>query len=67
VVKKLILWLSKNKVDKYVIIDDDTDMEPEQLPYFVRTSSNEDHEDCVDIGYGLTYKCALEAIKILNN
>ena len=33
---------------------------------FVRTSNNLNHIDCIDIGYGLTYKCSMDAIKILN-
>lgn len=59
---------SKNiKIDNYVIIDDDDDMEPHQLNNFIQTSGNEDHEDCVDIGYGLTRKCSEMAIRILNS
>lgn len=60
-------WLGLNKVNNYVIIDDDIDMLEEQMKNFVKTSDNDDHEDCVDIGYGLTKKCAEQAIKILNN
>ena len=59
-------WLNDNKVDNYCIIDDDTDMLPIQMNNFVRTSNNKDHEDCVDIGYGLTRKCAEKAVEILN-
>lgn len=58
-------WLDRNNVSNYVIIDDDTDMLDSQMNNFVRTSKNEDHPDCVDIGYGLTRKCAEKAIKIL--
>ena len=54
-------------ITNYVILDDDTDMEPHQMNNFVKTSDNRDHPDCVDIGYGLTRKCAEMAIKILNN
>lgn len=60
-------WLKGNKVDKYVIIDDDSDMLENQMPSFVKCSDNLDHEDCVDIGYGLTKKCAQRVIEILNN
>ena len=60
-------WLDRNNVENYVIIDDDTDFLESQMNNFVRTSENGDHEDCVDIGYGLTKKCAEKAIKILNN
>jgi hypothetical protein len=59
-------WLQENWVDRYCIIDDDSDMLPEQMPYFVKTSDNIDHEDCIDIGYGLTKKCAEKVIEILN-
>lgn len=31
-------WLRENPVDKYAIVDDDSDMLPVQLPYFVRTN-----------------------------
>ncbi len=54
-------------VCNYVIIDDDDDMEAHQLDRFVMTSGNKDHEDCVDIGYGLTRKCSEKAIRILNS
>lgn len=61
-------WLenSPNTVDKYCIIDDDTDFLPEQMPYFVKTSGNMDHTDFVDLGYGLTKECAQQVIKILS-
>lgn len=60
-------WLDKHpEISNYVIIDDDNDMLPSQRKYFVRTSNNKDHVDCVDIGYGLTRKCAENVIKILN-
>ena len=65
--EEIKLWLMVNEVDNYVIIDDDTDMLPEQFYNFVKTSENSDHEDCIDIGYGLTKKCSELAIKILNN
>ena len=52
-------------ITNYVIIDDDCDMEKHQLENFVMTSGNTDHEDCVDLGYGLTRKCANWAIDIL--
>lgn len=55
------------EIEKYVILDDDRDMEPHQMDNFVMTSGNRDHEDCVDIGYGLTRICSERAIKILNS
>jgi hypothetical protein len=56
--KEIDEWLSKHpEVTNYVIIDDDTDMEPHQLGNFVH----------VDPQYGLTAKKALECINILNN
>jgi len=64
-------WIMNNdlgiKVSNYVILDDDTDFLPEQLDYFVQTSDNIDHEDCIDIGYGLTDICRDKAIEILNS
>ena len=59
-------WLDNNHCDNYVILDDDTDMLESQAANFVRCSGNIDHPDCIDIGYGLTQKCAEAAIKILN-
>jgi hypothetical protein len=41
-------------------------MLPSQMSNFVRTANNQDHPDCVDIGYGLTKICAEKAIEILN-
>lgn len=64
------LWLSWGReanIDiKYCIIDDDDDMLPEQMNNFVKTADNSDHEDCIDIGYGLTKECARKVIEILN-
>ena len=45
------------KINKYVIIDDDSDMNTEQLPYFVRT----------DWFQGITEENYNKAKKILNN
>ena len=59
-------WLRENPVDSYCIIDDDSDMLPEQMSNFVKTSENHDHPDKVDYGYGLTKLCAEQVIKILN-
>jgi len=61
-------WLEWNSdiVDNYCIIDDDSDMLPEQRNNFVKTSDNMDHPDCIDIGYGLTRKCAERVVEILN-
>jgi hypothetical protein len=60
-------WLDLNLVRRYCIIDDDSDMLTEQTPFFVQTSGNENHSDCVDIGYGLTKECAERVIEILND
>lgn len=62
------LWLDiyQKNIENYVILDDDNDMLDSQKEHFVLTSGNSDHEDCVDIGYGLTRKCAEKAIEILN-
>lgn len=59
-------WLDKHNIDNYVILDDDIDMLKHQLDNFVQTSENEDHDDCIDIGYGLTKICMKKAINILN-
>jgi len=59
-------WIDKFSVKTYVIIDDDSDMLESQLINFVKTSDNPSHDDCIDIGYGLTRECALDVIKILN-
>ena len=59
-------WLSQHpEVSNYVILDDDTDFLPNQLKNFVQTSENENHPDCIDVGYGLTKICANKAINIL--
>lgn len=49
-------WLKYNEVDNYVIIDDDSDMLPEQSDSFVQTDGE----------YGLTLKDANKVIDILN-
>jgi len=59
-------WLDNNPTEKYVIIDDDTDMLPEQKNNFVKTSDNINHTGYIDVGYGLTKECAEQAISILN-
>ena len=62
-------WIDdhREEIESYCIIDDNDDMLPSQMDNFVMTSNNTDHEDCVDIGYGLTRKCAERVIEILNN
>lgn len=62
-------WIDDNvnRIQNYVIFDDDNDFLPGQRGNFVRTSNNINHSDCVDIGYGLTKICAEKAIRILNN
>jgi hypothetical protein len=59
-------WIDDNNVTSYCIIDDDDDMLPSQLNNFVRTADNQDHPDSIDIGYGLTRKCAEQVVTILN-
>jgi hypothetical protein len=59
-------WLDLNPVRRYCIIDDDSDMLTEQKPFFVQTFGNENHKDCVDVGYGLTKECSEQVINILN-
>ena len=66
--KEIDAYLKEHpEVENYVILDDDSDMEEHQLNNFVMTSGNVDHEDCIDLGYGLTKECTEWAIKILNN
>jgi hypothetical protein len=62
------LWIELHIPDltDYVIIDDDDDMLPHQMPHFVKTSGNYNHPDKVDIGYGLTNECTDNVIQILN-
>lgn len=64
--EEIQFWMKNKPILNYVIIDDDTDMLPIQKNNFVKTSGNKDHPDCVDIGYGLTKKCAEKAVEILN-
>jgi hypothetical protein len=59
-------WIDKHQIEKYCIVDDDTDMLNNQLNNFVCTANNPDHPDCIDIGYGLTNICTQKAIEILN-
>lgn len=62
------MWLDKHPdITDYVIIDDDSDMLPEQLDHFVKCFENYDHSDYVDAGYGLTKECADLVISILKN
>jgi hypothetical protein len=50
-------WLAAHpEVDKYVILDDDEDMNKHQLPYFIKTNPYED---------GLNEEVKNNAIKIL--
>lgn len=58
-------WLHNNWVDAYVILDDDDDMLPEQLRFFVQTAGHGSPSDRNE-GYGLTTSRALKAISILN-
>ena len=51
--KEIDMYLKNAQVDKYAIVDDDSDMLPEQLPYFVKTS----HIN------GLSYENYLELLK----
>ena len=66
--KEIQQWLDKHKEEivDYVIIDDDDVKIKNKEHHFVKTSDNPDHEDCVDIGYGLTKECAEQAIILLN-
>ena len=62
-------WLREDRkfsIESYVILDDDDDMLLSQRNNYVQCSGNTDHEDCIDIGYGLTKICMKKAISILN-
>ena len=48
-------WIDSHDVESYVIFDDDNDMLPEQLPYFVQTNSV----------FGITSDNAIQAVNIL--
>lgn len=55
--KEIDKWLSKHlEVTKYVILDDDTDMEEHQLPFFIKTDPYKD---------GLNNEVANKVIEIL--
>jgi hypothetical protein len=54
--KEIAAWLEAHpKVECYAILDDDPDMLPEQLPYFVQTSYND----------GLTWACAEKLAQLM--
>jgi len=59
-------WINDNeeKIESYVIIDDDQDMLYNQRDNFVCCSENFDHSDAVE-GYGLTKENSEKAISIL--
>lgn len=48
----------RTDIERYIILDDDTDMEEHQLPYFIKTNAN---------GSGLNKTVMNKAIKILND
>ena len=55
---EIAAWLSAHPdVDKYIILDDDEDMNSEQLPFFIKTNPYED---------GLNEEVKNKAINILN-
>jgi hypothetical protein len=53
--EEIAMWLRDNKVDKYAIVDDDSDMLEEQLPFFVRVYCKN----------GLSYENYEQLLKIL--
>ena len=59
--EEIQLWMNKesekHEIESYVILDDDSDMLPEQMNNFIHVDSN----------IGLTYKDVCKAIKILNS
>lgn len=57
--KEIDLYLSRHpEITRYVILDDDSDMEPHQMPYFIQTDAYSD---------GLNKDLSEKAISILNN
>ena len=48
-------WLDQHPVKKYVIIDDDSDMLPEQLEFFIHASGEN----------GMSFKNFLDALRVL--
>ena len=55
--KEIAVWLRDHpEVERFVILDDDSDMLEDQLPFFVQTDFEE----------GLTFELAEKAIEILN-
>ena len=59
--EEIKFWLDKesekHEIESFVILDDDSDMLPEQMNNFIHVDSN----------IGLTYKDVCKAIKILNS
>ena len=53
--EEIDMWLSNNKVDKYAIVDDDSDILVYQLPYFVKVNNTN----------GLSYENYLQLLKLL--
>lgn len=54
--KEIAAWLDNHpEVERYAIVDDDGDMLPEQMPYFVHTT----HQD------GLTFGCAEKLAELM--
>lgn len=55
--KEIAAWLANHpEVERYAIVDDDGDMLPEQMPYFVHTNMRE----------GFTFGCAEKLAALLN-
>ena len=62
-------FLERHPCDSYVILDDDTDMLPEQMDHFINTCGDRIHTPelyLANQGSGLTEKCMNKAIDILN-
>ena len=59
--EEIQLWINKesenNEIESYVILDDDSDMLPEQMNNFIH----------IDTNIGLAYSDVCKAIKILNS
>lgn len=62
-------FLERHPCDAYVILDDDTDMLPEQMDHFINTCGDRIYRKELYLenqGSGLTEKCMNKAIDILN-
>lgn len=55
--EEIAAWLENEEIEKYVILDDDTDFLPEQKKCFVHTPDRD----------GFNWECMVKALKILSD